>query len=48
VDADADSETEMVDAALLVSRSLRAASITHDFEVLSTENESVKRFTQNE
>jgi hypothetical protein len=47
VDADADSETEMVDAAGLVSKGLRAASIIHDFEVLSPGNEVVKQFTHN-
>ena len=47
VDADADSETEMLAAAELVSKRLRSASITHDFEVCSPDNESLKQFTYN-
>jgi len=42
VDADADSETEMVEAATRVSESLCRVSIEHNFEVVSPENESGK------
>jgi hypothetical protein len=45
VDADSDTEAEMVEAAERVSSSLRAAKIRHDFEVYCHRaEEAVKRF----
>src|SRR3989442_5888937 len=47
VDADADSEAEMIQAATLVSEALRASSIRYTFEVYSPSNEMVKNIKYN-